>query len=298
MLEEMRALVALAETGSFVRASDKLCLTPSAATRMVQRLESRLGAVLLDRTVKPPRFTAVGRTVLQQCREVLAQVEEMSAGVSPDAEPRGVLRVGLAHALADAGVVDPVQRLYARFPKVKLRLSSDLTQTLFERVRSGDLDAAVVLMPQGQLPPAPLTTRVIARDTMVIAASKAARLGRLPSLAALAGQSWVLNPTGCLLRAALVDAMQAQGAAMDIAAEVHNLHLQASLVASGYGLGLLPLRHLRSEPRRAQLRALRPGGFELPMAVSFVQGGSLGRLEGAAQHLEQVLRAVHAGKQD
>lgn len=56
MLEDIHALVQFAETGSVVRAADRLHRTPSAVARQVQRLEAALGAALLDRSVKPPRL--------------------------------------------------------------------------------------------------------------------------------------------------------------------------------------------------------------------------------------------------
>ena len=54
MFAELKALVALAETGSMERAASHLHLTPSALTRRIQRLEVELDVVLLDRHFKPP----------------------------------------------------------------------------------------------------------------------------------------------------------------------------------------------------------------------------------------------------
>ena len=51
MLEDLRALVEFAHAGSIAGATDRLCRTPSAITRQVQRLEAALGAELLDRSV-------------------------------------------------------------------------------------------------------------------------------------------------------------------------------------------------------------------------------------------------------
>jgi DNA-binding transcriptional LysR family regulator len=256
MIDEMRALVALDEGKSFVRAADRLCLTPSAVTRMVQRLESHLSATLLDRTVKPPRFTPLGRNVLQQCREMLKLAEEMRTSADPEAEPRGVFRLGVSHALADHSIAKPAKRLREKFPELKLLLSTDLTQNLLERVNRGDIDAAVVLTPLEFRPPSPLLAREISRDLMAITAPRSWTFPRTLALAQLADRPWILNPAGCMLRAVLLEALAKQGVHCEIVAEVHNIHLQASLVAMGQGLGLLPLRHVRLHSRT--LRPLRP----------------------------------------
>jgi DNA-binding transcriptional LysR family regulator len=293
MIDEMRALVALEEGGSFVRAADKLCLTPSAVTRMVQRLESHLSATLLDRTVKPPRFTPLGRKVLQQCRDMLKLAEEMRTSADPEAEPRGTFRLGVSHALADQSIARPARRLREKFPELKLLLSTELTQSLLERLTRGDIDGAVVLTPLEYHPPPPLIAREISRDFMAVTAPRSWTFPRTLTLAQLAGRPWILNPSGCMLRAVLLEALAKQGINCEIVAEVHNMHLQALLVATGQGLGLLPLRHVRLHSRT--LRPLRPGGFQVPMAVQFVQARHLGRIERAARFLESVIRETLEG---
>jgi len=45
---------------------------------------------------------------------------------SPDAEPHGLLRIGLAHALAEGTLIEPIRALTEKYSKVQLRLLSDL----------------------------------------------------------------------------------------------------------------------------------------------------------------------------
>ena len=100
MLEDLRALVEFAHAGSIAGAADRLFRTPSAITRQVQRLEAALGAELLDRSVKPPRLNSPGSRVLEQARDLLQRTEALKSLTSSGAEPHGLLRIGLAHALA------------------------------------------------------------------------------------------------------------------------------------------------------------------------------------------------------
>src|ERR1700760_3873473 len=101
LLDDLRALVEFARAGSIAAAADRLFRTPSAITRQLQRLEEALGAELLDRSVKPPRLNALGARVLEQARDLLQRTEALKSITSSDAEPHGVLRIGLAHALAE-----------------------------------------------------------------------------------------------------------------------------------------------------------------------------------------------------
>src|SRR5438874_598004 len=288
MLDDLRALVEFAQAGSIVRAADRLFRTPSAITRQVQRLEAALGAELLDRSVKPPRLNSLGSRVLEQARDLLQRTEPLKSLTSSDDEPHGLLRVGLAHALAEGTLIEPIQALAEKFPKVRLRLSSELTGELINRVLAGELDVAAVLLPEGKTAPPPLLTTIIASDRMEIVQGAAGNvdgnwksLGRAP---------WVLNPPGCFLRANLIDRMERAGFTPMIAAEIHNMHLQLAFVQAGYGVGLLPARFIAGNNSLDKVEVLRPPSFELHMAVAIVRVGQLGALERAVGLLEHGIR--------
>jgi DNA-binding transcriptional LysR family regulator len=239
LFEDLRALVEFAHAGSIAGAADRLFRTPSAITRQVQRLEAALGAELLDRSVKPPRLNSLGFRVLEQARDLLQRTEALKSLTSSDAEPHGLLRIGLAHALAEGTLFEPIQALTAKYPKVRLRLSTELTGELVQRLLAGELDVAAVLLPEGKTAPPPLLTNIIARDRMEIVQSAAGNvdgdwksLGRAP---------WVLNPPGCFLRASLIDRMERAGFTPMIAAEIHNMHMQLAFVQSVMVSGCYPL---------------------------------------------------------
>src|SRR3979411_1665553 len=168
LLDDLRALVEFAHAGSIAGAADRLFRTPSAITRQVQRLEAALGAELLDRSVKPPRLNSLGSKVLEQARDLLQRTEALKSLTSSDAEPHGLLRIGLAHALAQWTLIEPMQSRSDTYPKGRVRLSSDLTGELIHRLLAGELDVAAVLLPEGKTAPPPLLTNIIASDRMEI----------------------------------------------------------------------------------------------------------------------------------
>jgi DNA-binding transcriptional LysR family regulator len=288
LLDDLRALVEFAQAGSIAGAADRLYRTPSAITRQLQRLEAALGAELLDRSVKPPRLNSLGSRVLEQARDVLQRTEVLKSLASRDAEPHGLLRIGLAHPLAEGSLIEPIRALTQKYPKVRLRLSSDLTIELFNRLLAGELDVAAVPLAEGRTAPPPLLTNIIATDRVEIVQGAAGNvdgdwksLGRAP---------WVLNPPGCFLRANLIDQMGRAGFTPMIAAEIHNMHLQLAFVQSGYGVGLLPARFVASNNSLDTVEVLRPPSFDLHMSVAIVRVGQLGALERAVGLLEHGIR--------
>jgi DNA-binding transcriptional LysR family regulator len=247
-----------------------------------------LGAELLDRSVKPPRLNSLGSKVLEQARDLLQRTEALKSLASRDAEPHGLLRIGLAHPLAEGTLIAPIRALTDTYPKVRLLLLSERTPELFNRLIAGELDAAVVPLPEGKTAPPPLLTNIIATDRVEIVHSAARNVdGNWDSL----GQApWVLNPPGCFLRAGLIDRMALAGLTPMIAAEIHNMHLQLAFVQSGYGVGLLPARFIAGNNSLDAVEVLRPPSFDLHMSVAIVRVGQLGALERAVGLLEHGIR--------
>src|SRR5215475_11923899 len=206
VLDDLHALVEFARAGSMAGAAERLFRTPSAISRQLQRLEAALGAELLDRSVKPPRLNSLGSKVLEQARDLLQRTEALKSLASRDAEPHGLMRIGLAHPLAEGTLVEPIQALTETYPKVRLLLLSERTPELFNRLIAGELDVAVVPFPEGKSAPPPLVTTIIATDRVEIVQGAAGNvdsdwksLGRAP---------WVLNPAGCFLRARSIRSMR------------------------------------------------------------------------------------------
>jgi DNA-binding transcriptional LysR family regulator len=294
LLEDLRALVEFAQAGSIAAAAGRLYRTPSAVTRKVQRLEAKLGTALLDRSVKPPRLNQLGARVFEQARDLLQRAEALKSLASSDSEPRGLLRIGLAHALAEDGLVKPIHMLTRQYPKVRLRLLSELTGELFNRLLAGELDVALALLPEGRTAPQPLVTTVVATDHMNIVQGGGSNVNA--DWKSLGSASWVLNPPGCMLRANLLDQMERAGLTPQIAAEIHNMHLQLAFVQAGYGVGLLPTRFIAQHGSAEAIRVLRPPGFELRMSVAIVRAEHLGALEKASKLLAHHIGLLFEGK--
>jgi len=287
MLEDLRALVEFAQAGSIAGAAGRLFRTPSAITKQVQRLEAELGAELLDRSVKPPRLNSLGSRVLEQARDLLQRAEALKSLASNNAEPHGLLRIGISFALVEGTLIESIRAVTEKYPKVRVQLSSE---QLIQRLLAGELDAAVVPLPEGKTAPAPLVTNMIASDRMEIIQGAAGRidgdwksLGRAP---------WVLNPPGCFLRASLIDRMERAGFKPMIAAEVNNIQMQLAFVQAGYGVGLLPARFIARNSSIGRVRILRPPSFDLRRPVAVVRVAQLGALEKAVELLEHELRQL------
>jgi DNA-binding transcriptional LysR family regulator len=293
MLDEIRTFVVLAESGSLQRAAERLFLTPSAVTRQIQRLEATLKTPLLDRRVKPGRITREGRAVLDGGRLMLRIMDDLKASGSKDAEPSGIFRVGLSHALAQPSLVASIQRLTSRFTELRPVLSTDLRPKLIEQVRTGELDVALAFLATDDTVPDDVASSVLAAERLVLVKARgpqprARRRGK--SKVRDLDARWVLNPPGCFIRRSLEAKLRELGSPFEVASEINNIDMQLSLVASGIGLGLLPARFLASHPKRRRLERITRSGISIEASIVFMQGGHLGRLEAAATFLQKEFR--------
>ncbi|BCM22188.1 LysR family transcriptional regulator [Mesorhizobium sp. J8] len=277
MLEELRTLVLFAEEGSIQKVARRLPLTQPAVTRQVQRLEDMLGTTLLDRRQKPPRLTAAGLEVLARARDILASVEALKS-YAAEAEPRGVLRLGLAHGLTDSGVANAIAGAAAAFSKVSLRLRTAWSSELVDQFDNGQLDMAIVLRPFEEP-----GTLGIERLCIVARAG-----GMEHHLGAEAPMPWVLSPEPCDARQRLLSAMGDQRHRLVVAAEIQDPAMQMEWVRRGHGLGLMPSR-LAARGIPDGLALVDAGDLDLSMRVVALRSPHLNAL---AKVAEAIARAV------
>jgi DNA-binding transcriptional LysR family regulator len=286
-VDDIRAFVAVADAGSVSAAARELFLTQPAVTRRLQRLEGAVGAPLLDRRRRPFALTRAGQAAIERCRGLLVSLRELRA-VAGEGQPGGELRIGVAHALTELTLAGPVEEVQRGFPRVLLRLSTGWSRDLLERVRTQAVDAAFLLLPEGEGLPSGVSGVRVAAERLVVVAARSRR-ARAVGAADVAGEKWVLNPDGCAARAALRRALLGAGGSLHVAVETYNYELQLSLVSKGRGLGLVPSRLLARSRFRTRLRALRVRGLDFPLTIWSVRGRPPVGLAPVLEELDRVV---------
>ena len=118
-LHEMEVFVAVADSGSFARASARTRISPPAVTRAIASLEERLGARLFNRTTRSLSLTEVGARFLESSRRLLAEVEEAEkAAVGETAVPHGHLTITASVTFGRSALAPIVSAFLDAFPRV------------------------------------------------------------------------------------------------------------------------------------------------------------------------------------
>jgi DNA-binding transcriptional LysR family regulator len=144
-LKHLAHWLALAETGSFSRAAEKLHITQSALSRSIQVLEEELGGPLVDRVGKKNELTPLGLSVLERARRIVHEAQELQQGAALLQQGGlGSLRVGLGSG-PGAMLMTPWLRYMAEnHPTVHVAVSRGSTELQLVQLRERQLDALVV----------------------------------------------------------------------------------------------------------------------------------------------------------
>lgn len=140
----LQSFIAVAETGSFTRAADRIGRTQSAVSQQMAKLETSLGSALLLRG-KTISLTAEGEIVLGYARKIYALHRDMMERFRhPELE--GEVRFGVPENFASVFLSDVLADFSRIHPRILLKIECDLTLNLFDRFRAKELDLVLVKM--------------------------------------------------------------------------------------------------------------------------------------------------------
>lgn len=143
-LRQLRAFVAVAETGSFTEAARRMHLTQSAISMVIRQLEDELMLPLFDRHGRGTSTTEAGTELLPLVRRILRDLELVAVGAADIRTlRRGVLRIGATQMLACTFIPPLVREFEKRFPHVEVQLLDTTVDELVTLVRRGEVDLGI-----------------------------------------------------------------------------------------------------------------------------------------------------------
>jgi DNA-binding transcriptional LysR family regulator len=121
---DMRVFARVVERGSFSAAGKDFGLTPSAVSKLVTRLEDRLGTRLFHRTTRRLALTPEGETYHLRARDIPAAIDDAEMEVARSGStPRGRLRVNMGTAFMLHALARALPDFLARYPEIEADFS-------------------------------------------------------------------------------------------------------------------------------------------------------------------------------
>jgi DNA-binding transcriptional LysR family regulator len=271
---EMEVFSAVVERGGFSAAAKLFGMTPSAVSKLVTRLEARLGARLINRSTRKLQLTAEGQAFHQRCLTILSDIAEAECEAAAGRAPRGRVRVNANVAFGNHVLLPLVPAFLAEHPELSLDLvlTDNVVDLLEERA-----DIAIRV---GPLRGNQLMAKKIGESGVAVVASPdyLARHG-VPSSPAelethnLIGFNFARSVEGWPFRVG--------GELISIAAVGNTMvgdgETARQLAVAGVGLARLGRFHVDAEIAAGRLvpvlEAFNPGDIEAIHAVYLGQGG-------------------------
>ena len=165
-LNDVACFVAVVDRGSFTAAAQHLRLSRSAVSKLVSRLEDRLGARLLHRTTRRLSLTEAGQSFYSRAGRGLQEIAEAEAAVSTlQAVPRGALRLNVPMSFGILHLAPAIAGFLVRFPEISVDMRLD--DRKLDLVEEG-FDVAIRI---GDLPDSSLVARKLCPSPHVVCAT-------------------------------------------------------------------------------------------------------------------------------
>ena len=159
---EMEVFVRVVDLGGFTQAARKLRLTPSGVSKLISRLEARLGSRLINRTTRKLTLTEEGQAFYQRSLRILGEMEEAEREAASGAAPRGRLTINCNIPFGMLHMMPLIPRFLEQHPEITLDLV--LTDTLIDLMQ----ERADVAIRVGPLKASRLVARKLGTSRMVV----------------------------------------------------------------------------------------------------------------------------------
>ncbi|AET92655.1 transcriptional regulator, MarR family with acetyltransferase activity [Burkholderia sp. YI23] len=249
-LRDIRALIAVAEAGSFTRAAERLHLSQPALTVQIRRLEEVLGARLFDRNSRNVALTPTGRELLPLLRKSLRDMENVLRDARALGEGEsGTIRIACLPTFAASVLPELIIDMKREAPRVVFRIRDAVASTVNALVRNEEADIGLT---GGEVHDPMLEVLHAGVDRLVAVYPEAHPLAKKRRIGPddLAGLPLVLTAPGTSVRAVVDAALGMSGGPLDIACEPTYMMTAVAMVRAGLGVTILPetAREVRAEP--------------------------------------------------
>jgi DNA-binding transcriptional LysR family regulator len=272
-LDNLKAFLIVAETGSFSRAAEKLFLTQPAISKRISSLESELDTRLFDRIGHRINLTEAGKSLLPRAQRILIEVEDSRRAVANlTGSVSGPLAIGTSHHIG-LHRLPPVLREFTQvYPQVHLNIEFMDSEAACNSVLHGELELGIVTLPLENDPS--LRLLPIWHDPLAIVVAPGHPLSKKKKIEArqLSEYPSVLPSSGTFTREVLERTLKPLGVELHTGMATNYLETIKMLVSVGLGWSVLPCSMLDKD-----------------LKVINVKGLEMQRTLGAVMHVERTL---------
>lgn len=265
-LRQLDLFVAVAETKSFSRGAEIICLTQSTVSQHIAALEDEVSTRLFDRTQQGALLTAGGKVFLRHARRILSERDQLYQGMANfNGLTGGELLIGASNIPANHLIPAILPQLAALHPGVSITMQSGDSQKVLDRLLNAEVELAVV---GGHSENRKLEFEELASDLLILIVGRTHLwYGQgMISLDDLLTQPLVVREQSSGSEQALLRELQRinfNPAKLQIAARLGSNEAVRQVVSSGYGCAFVSERSVQRELESGELWQVSVGGMRV-----------------------------------
>ena len=254
-LRQIRAFLAVAETGSVTRAAEMLHIVQPAVSRQLKLLEDELGVPLFDRGRQGMLLTSAGQSFFARAQRALSEIDAARVEIRPNPGVlMGNVGVGLLPSSCDLLSCTLASKVYVQHPGIKITFAVGYSNHLAKWLEEGEIDAALLYNATDS---AQFSTSSLLHEPLCVCAlhSFGMRSSELISIETLAKHPLVLPSRKHSLRVLVESACAPAQVDLNIVAEADDLSTLKTLIKQGIGVTVIPRVAIRDEIQSGLLTA-------------------------------------------
>ncbi|HEX6594063.1 MAG TPA: LysR family transcriptional regulator [Bacillota bacterium] len=240
-LRQIKYFIEVARREHMTEAAQALHVAQSAVSRQIFNLEEELGVDLFIREGRNVRLTPIGRVFLKHMEKAMRVIDHATRVLEEYTDPdRGTIHIGFTSSLASYILPTAISQFRDEYPDVKFQLHHGSSNELEEAVIKGDMNMALV-------GPVPMEVKklqgsILFTENIVALLPADHPLSQSHSirLRDLQNESFILFPTGFVLRNMILTMCQQVGFEPTVAFEGEDVDTIKGLVSAGLGVSLIP----------------------------------------------------------
>lgn len=233
-ISQLKMFKTVADSGSIIRASEKLHCVPSNITTRLKHLEEELTTQLFIRKGRGLVISPTGTIFLEYVNKILLLCDEATKAVSNNTIPSGVLRIGAIESSATSRLPKLLAEYHENYPLVTLQFSTGTWPQLTKDILEHKLDCAIVAVDQNHRS---IDQLKIYNEELVVIASQS--LGEIKSPLDFNNKNIYMWPIGCPYRNALENWLNLHGITVQITSIASYVTI-LGCISAGAGISLVP----------------------------------------------------------
>jgi DNA-binding transcriptional LysR family regulator len=290
-LRQLEIIRAIADTGSFTAAGNKLHVSQSAISRQILLLEDELGEAVFHRVGRRVRITPAGASLLQLSHRVFQDLQDTVAAINDTQETlRGTIRLvgGMTVCLyMFPALIAELRRIH---PNLDLKVTVGSAERSIAMLRQGVGDLGLVTLPveASDLVSVPILTEEL---LLVTYPTHPLAKRRQITPADLNQQAFILFETGSITRRLVDEFFTRQGVESHVVMETENVEIIKAMVRSGLGISIIPWQAAAADVKNKALACSRITGHPLVRQTGWLYP-KMSRLPRMVSEVMQVLEGL------